>query len=157
MTDAYRAWARAQDDEPDEPAVVPAPVVPAPVVPAPVVPAADPDKVQKPEAPSRPSGDYTLPTTAGMTDIQEYMFEQHGKIWDERWDSFPNIAYTSSRELALYGDTELEKRLGLPASVRAVQSSNGVLHEIFDPRMEVPKFTGTHDVETPHQDTILVH
>ena len=141
MVEAYHDWAVQEESEP---------------TPDPDTPTQDPDR-PKPKKPSS-SGDYTLQSTAGMTSFQKYMFEQHGQIVGSAPDlsRFPDIAFTSSGDVALYGDPELEKRRGLPASVRAVQSRNGVIHEVFDPRMEVPKFIGTHDVETPLQENVLV-
>ena len=101
----------------------------------------------------------TPQTLAGMTPFQAYMYEQHGKTvgTDANEEDYPNIAFTQAGKLALYGDDALEKRLNLPEQIKAIQTSNGIIHEVFDPSVQMPKFIGTHDVDQPHQELILVH
>lgn len=99
-------------------------------------------------------------TLAGMTRFQRYMFEQHGQRIskpDVHREDHPYLAFTRTGEVALYGDEELEKRLGLADNIHAVQSANGIIHQVFDPHVEVPKFIGSHDVAQPHQENVLVN
>ena len=98
-------------------------------------------------------------TLAGLTPFQAYMKEQHGEsvAADVKEEDYPNIAFTQSGRLALYGDDALEKRLNLAPQIRAIQNQNGVVHQVFDPSVQMPKFIGTHDVDQPHQESILAH
>ena len=96
----------------------------------------------------------------GLNPFQVYMKEAHGEdvsADDPTPAEHRDLAFTASGALALYGDEELEKKLGLPSYIRAVQSPNGVVHQVFDPAMAAPKFIGTHDVAQPHQENVLVH
>ena len=97
-------------------------------------------------------------TYAGLTPFQLYMKEQHGVDVSTTVtpSDYPNMAFTSSGQSALYGDEELRKKLNLPANIKAVQSQNGVVHQIFDPYVTMPKFIGTHDTSPP-QENVFAH
>ena len=137
---------RAQFDEPDEPD----PVDPDPVVPTPDQPTTHHQREWQPYSPQ---------TTSGWTEYQRYMYEQHGNIVEVGGtpSNYSEFAFTSSGEVALYGDPELEKRLGLPEHVRAVMSQNNVVHTTFDHTIEIPKYIGMHDVNPAHEESVLIH
>ena len=139
MVEAYHDWAVQKESEPT------------------------PDPDQTPEQPTTHHqsewNPYTPHTTAEMTDVQRYMYLQHGKVVDAAGVSqsdFPDFAYTASGSLALREDVALQKRLNLPEHVRAVMSSSGVVHTVFD-QTEIPKYIGMHDVVQPPQKTVLIH
>ena len=113
---------------------------------------------QPPEPQGDPDG-YVVDTLAGMTKFQQYMHLQHGRDVNPliRQQDYPNMAFTASGKLALYGDDELEKRLNLPPNIRAAQTQNGVIHQVFDASLVMPKFVGMHDVSEPHQESVMVH
>ena len=47
--------------------------------------------------------------------------------------NFPYLAFDRHGLPALYGDPELEKELGLPDNIRAVEAQNGVVHSVWQP------------------------
>jgi hypothetical protein len=100
-----------------------------------------------------------LQSTAFMTDLQEYMYESRGVMVGaggiQHKGDYPGLAFTSTGAVALYGDDALEKKLGLSASYRAVQAQNGVVHQVFDPTVEEPKWHGTHE-SSGHVDAVTV-
>ena len=98
-------------------------------------------------------------TYAGLNPFQLYMKEQHGIDVSSHavHSNFPTIAFSESGSMALYGDKALAKKLNLPANIKAVQAQNGVVHQIFDPYVTVPKFIGANDAAKPQQTSVLVH
>jgi len=51
---------------------------------------------------------------------------------------FPDFAFDSEGNIALYGDEKLEKELNLPPNVSAVKDSDGRIHSIWRPDNETP-------------------
>jgi hypothetical protein len=69
-------------------------------------------------------------------DVERYLREEHNVEIDFdniTPESFPFLAFTSGGVPALYGDPDLETKLGLPDNIRAVQASNGVIHSVWTP------------------------
>ena len=78
-----------------------------------------------------------------LTAFQEYIAEEHPADFDPTSDQheYDWLAVGLHGENALFGDNTLEERLGLPDEIKAVQSSQGVIHQFFDPTQVQPAFS----------------
>jgi hypothetical protein len=85
------------------------------------------------------------------------MYEEHGLTVGpgDVPANFAGMSFTASGEVALHGDPQLEKSLGLPENIRATRAMNGIVHQVFDPTVVEPKIIGTHEVAN-HQQHVTV-
>jgi hypothetical protein len=82
-----------------------------------------------------------------LTDLQEYALDEHGVIPgdDITPENYPWLAFTKDGQPALFEDTALAEKLGLPDHVKAIQQQNGVVHTAWEPNEIMPAFAGTLD------------